>query len=240
MEGSMNRIPAGVVATLYLKGRASVVMHVGAVCSAFFALVCVPDARAQEGPGQTTQSQDLNQPSSGQESQWLQPVPTAGAPIRITERSGKSTTGRLVEVLPSAVRLVSGGITLEVPVADIALVQRNGDSLWNGVGAGAAIAGAISLGNNGGCVGCYSAGELAANRLAVAGIGAGVGALLDLLVRDKRILYRAQNTTSAPPRPDIQPIPTGQRRGLRLSRNNPNEGGQCIRCPQPQAAGVQT
>src|SRR5262245_60554314 len=123
----MNRILA--VGTPYLKGSPPVVRRVGAVaCSALFALVWSPDVRAQERPAPAAQNQDLAQPSSRQQSEWLQPVPKAGAPIRVTERSGKSTTGRFASVHPSGIQLMSDGVTLEVPLADIALVRRNGDS----------------------------------------------------------------------------------------------------------------
>src|SRR5262245_971055 len=116
----MNRILADVVGILYLRERAPVVMRVGAAaCSALFALVWVPDAQAQEGPGQTTESQDLAQPFSRQEPGWLKPAPKTGTPVRVTERSGKSTTGRLAGVLPSAIRLVSDGVMYEAPLADI-------------------------------------------------------------------------------------------------------------------------
>jgi len=160
---------------------------------------------------------DFSQTPDGQTRDWLKPVPKAGASIRVTERSGKSTSGRLVSVLPSANQLASDGTNLEVPLADITLVQRNGDSLWNGVAWGAAIAGAISLGYNGDCDSCYSAGELAANRLALVGIGGGVGALLDLIVRDKRIVYRSPSTRSNARRLDIQPILAGDSREFRLA-----------------------
>ena len=182
-----------------------IVMRVGAV--ALFALMWVPETRAQEAPGQTTE----------QAAEWLLPVPKTGTPLRITDRSGQSTTGRLAAVLPYSLRLVSGGVTVELPLADIALVQRNGDSLWNGAAIGAGMLGLLSLGANGDCDNCIGGGERAALGLTMAGIGAGVGALFDLLVRDKRVLYRAPTRTSVLQRIDIQPILTGESRGLRLS-----------------------
>lgn len=148
-------------------------------------------------PHQNSQGTNTAEPGIKQEPDWLTPIPKAGTPVRVIERSGKSTTGRLVDILPSAIRLASGGVTLEVPLTEIAVVQRNGDSLWNGIALGGGVAGVLFLGYNGDCDICYSTAELASFRLALAGIGAGVGALLDLMVRDKRVLYQATSTATA-------------------------------------------
>ena len=192
-----------------------IVIHVGSI--ALVALMWVPETRAQEGPSQTTQNSQALEPSSREAPAWLVPVPKTGTPVRITDRSGQSTTGRLAAVLPYSLRLVADGVTVELPLADIALVQRNGDSLWNGAAWGAGMLGLVSLGANADCDNCISAGERMAFVLTLAGIGAGVGALLDLLVSDKRILYRAPTRTSVLQRMAIQPVLTGESRGLRLS-----------------------
>jgi hypothetical protein len=145
------------------------------------------------------------------------PMPKPGIPIRVITRSGESTTGRLVRVFPSAIHLLSDGITREVPLADVTVVRRNGDSLWNGIAWGGGIAGALFLGYNGDCDTCYSALELALFRGAMAGAGAGVGALIDLIVRDKRVLYQTPSTGAASVRFAMHPMVAGHTRAFLLS-----------------------
>lgn len=121
----------------------------------------------------------------------LQAAAKPGARLRIVDWSGRSTTGRLDALSPSAVRLAADGVSREMPREGIAGIRRNGDSLWNGIAWGGAVAGALFLRYNGDCDNCYSAAELASARLAAAGIGAGLGAWLDLMIRDQRVLYQA-------------------------------------------------
>jgi hypothetical protein len=156
-------------------------------------------------------------PAIAQAGNWLVPAPKPGTPIRVIQGSGESTTGRLVSVLPSAIRLISDGITREVPLTEITVVRRNGDPLWNGIAWGGGITGALFLGYNGDCDTCYSAAELALFRLAMAGAGAGVGALLDLMVRDKRVLYQAPSTRTASVKFVMHPVVAGHARALLVS-----------------------
>ena len=89
-----------------------------------------------------------------------------------------------------------------------------------------ALAGATVLGYNGDCDTCYSALELASYRLVVAGIGAGVGALLDLVVRDRRVLYKADTRTSTDddwsrPDPEAPWTTTSKQAGLMFVSGQP-------------------
>jgi hypothetical protein len=179
------------------------------------AVVLAQDQACQ--PNQPAASGQPSGPAIAQAGHWLKPVPKPGTPIRVIKRSGESTTGRLVDVLPSAIRLISDEITHEVPLTDVTFVRRNGDPLWNGIAWGGGIAGALFLGYNGDCDTCYSAAELALFRTAMAGSGAGVGALLDLMVRDKRVLYRAQSTRTASVSFTVHPMVAGHARALLLS-----------------------
>jgi len=166
---------------------------------------------------QQPQNVQRARPAGEQAGDWLIPVTKPGAPVRVVERSGRSTLGTLVGVLPSAIRVRSDGITREVALTEIAIVRRNGDPLWNGIAWGGGIAGVMFLGYNGDCDTCYSAAELTLFRSAMAGVGAGLGALLDLLVRDKRILYRAPMTPTLSGRLEMHPVVDGRARGLLLS-----------------------
>jgi hypothetical protein len=185
-------------------------------CSLLVPAVVLAQDQSRQ-PSQPAASEQHSTPAVGQAGNWLLPVPKPGTPIRVTERSGESTTGRLVAVVPSAIRLISDGITREVPLHDVTFVSRNGDPLWNGIAWGGGLAGALFLGYNGDCDTCYSAAELALFRTATAGAGAGVGALLDVLVRDKRVLYQAPNTRTASVRFAMHPMVAGHARGLFLS-----------------------
>jgi hypothetical protein len=179
------------------------------------AVVLAQDQACQ--PNEPAASGQHSRPPMAQARNWLMPVPKPGIPIRVIERSGESTTGRLVAVLPSAIRVLSDGITHEVPLTDVALVRRNGDPLWNGIAWGGGIAGVLFLGYNGDCDTCYSKAELALFRSTMAGVGAGLGALLDLLMRDKRVLYQAPSTATASSRLEMHPVVAGHARGLLLS-----------------------
>jgi hypothetical protein len=106
-----------------------------------------------------------------------------GARLRVVDWSGRSQTGELVEVLASAVRLRSASVAREVPLTDIAVIRRNGDSIWNGVLWGTIVGGAVSRGH-------------ASYGLVLAGIGAGVGAVVDVMVRDDEVLYQAPEAAS--------------------------------------------
>src|SRR5688572_9661231 len=119
------------------------------------AVVVAQDQACQ--PNQPATGGQPSSPAIAQAGDWLVPVPKPGTPIRVIKRSGESTTGRLVGVLPSAICLISDGITREVPLPDVTLVRRNGDPLWNGIAWGGAIAGALFLGYNGDCDTCYNA-----------------------------------------------------------------------------------
>jgi hypothetical protein len=184
-------------------------------------VLLVPAAALGQNPAsqtsQASQSDRTPRQAPQQKADWLMPAAKPGAPLRVVERSGNATTGKLLDVLPSAIRLSSGGVIREVPLSEIASVRRNGDSLWNGIAWGGGVAGLMVVGYNGDCDTCYSAAELAAYRLAVVGIGAGLGALLDVMVRDKRILYQAPGTPSASRRLKIHPFVAGHARGLLLS-----------------------
>jgi hypothetical protein len=137
----------------------------------------------------------LGQDSDPQPTTPWRSVPRPGARLVILAQSGESVEGTFVALLPSAIQVSSAGVRREIPLRDIATVRRNGDSLWNGIAWGAATAGLLVSGYNGDCDTCYSTAALAANRLAVVGIGAGIGALLDRLVHDTRVIYR---TADAP------------------------------------------
>ena len=139
-----------------------------------------------------------------------------GARLRVIERSGESTTGRLVAVLPSGIRLASRDVTIEVPLAEIALVRRNGDSLWNGTLLGGGLTALIFLGYNRDCDNSYTTTQLAAYHLALAGMGAGVGALVDWVVRDRRVLYRAPVARDASRRLRVYPDIADRRIVLRV------------------------
>lgn len=121
---------------------------------------------------------------------WVASAPKPGTRIEVIDRAGAPTKGRLLDVSPDAVLLVSDGTTRELPLAETSLIRRDGDPVWDGAAWGGGLLGLMLLGYNGDCDDCYSGAHLAGARLFFAGIGAGVGALIDAAIRDRRVLYQ--------------------------------------------------
>jgi hypothetical protein len=113
----------------------------------------------------------------------------AGDRIAIRDVSGARTSGAVVAVSPSSIRLAAKGATRDFSASDVVRIQRKRrDSLWNGAAPGAIIGivsgGAASQGGKGFgvLVGLAWGGTVAA-------IGAGVDALI---VRTDTIYERSQ------------------------------------------------
>lgn len=204
-------------------GRAARRWLLGPFCGLLMPTLVLGQTLPDQGSSPDWQDTTTSRSAVEQEIDWLEPEAKPGAPLRVIDRSGKSTTGRLVHVLPTSIRLASGGVTHEVPLAEVATVQRNGDALWNGVAWGGGFAGFMFLGYNGDCDTCYSGAELASFRLALAGIGAGIGALLDLMVRDRRVLYQAPSPVTTARRVSVRPIVAPHARGLVVSVRLPSQ-----------------
>ncbi len=96
----------------------------------------------------------------------------------------------MIAVSATALQLASRDGVRAIPFADVAVVVTQKDSLWNGIAVGGGVAGLVVAGYNGDCDTCYGSAELASYRAIVVGIGAGVGALIDWIVREERVLYK--------------------------------------------------
>lgn len=127
---------------------------------------------------------------------WVTSAPKAGTRIEVVDRVGTPTKGTLLGVSPDAVRLTSDGTTRTLPLAETSLIRRDGDPVWDGAAWGGGLFGLMFLSYNGDCDDCYSGAQLVGIRLFFAGIGAGAGALIDALIRDRRVLYQGADRTT--------------------------------------------
>lgn len=138
------------------------------------------------------------QPEPSTTGHWLADAPKAGTRVELVDRDGTSMRGQLLRVLPNAVLVASDGATREVPLSQTSLIRRNGDPVWEGAAWGGGLFGLMFLSYNGDCDDCYSGAQLGLIRLFYTGVGAGVGALIDAAIRDRRVLYRGGDRAAGP------------------------------------------
>jgi hypothetical protein len=107
--------------------------------------------------------------------------------VFVEEKSGTETRGRLMSITPAAIQIDVDGSSRTFAPADVAKIERRGDSLKNGALIGAAIGlftGFIGdcprAGSNDGSKGCPGArvGYVIGGSAIWAGIGAGIDALI--------------------------------------------------------------
>jgi hypothetical protein len=115
-----------------------------------------------------------------------------GDDVVATRRSGETVRGRLTEVSGSILRLADSGRTVEVAQADTLRVDRLGDPMWKGLAIGSVIGGGLGVAVVAACGGwCPGAGTKASVVLVPAGIGAGIGALVDLAIPGRTCVFEA-------------------------------------------------
>jgi hypothetical protein len=133
------------------------------------------------------------------QAQGLPPL-AEGQQVRVTDAAGKVTTGKVIDVNTSALRIRSGGRTVAWQQSDLQQIEmRRRDHPLNGAlyGAGAGlVAGLIATrhvcGNDGECAFYANAAFLPTG----AGIGAAAGALIDFSIRKFDPVFRAPGTGS--------------------------------------------
>jgi hypothetical protein len=145
----------------------------------------------------------------------------AGNVVSVTDAAGMTSTGEVVELSNSSLRLRVGTLTRELLQADVLKIdQRRRDSLGNGaligflVGGGlAATAVLASCGNDRSYVNlCEGAVPLALIGM-WGGLGAGVG--VDALIVHSQTIYRAAAPVSS--RVRVTPLLSAGRRGVLVS-----------------------
>ena len=145
-----------------------------------------------------------------------------GDRVAVTDDSGQSHTGRIIDLSPSSLSLEAVGYRLDVGPAEVMLVRQwRSDSLRNGtmIGLGVAAipgfllsAAAHGLASNEG----GSAGEAAAGVAVLSlGVGAALGAAVDALIQDSYLIYDHRGATRK--RLTVSPLLSAHRRGVAVS-----------------------
>lgn len=147
----------------------------------------------------------------------LQLLVKPGDNILVTDASGKTTKGRLVDLSSASMGLVVGGTRRNLFQTDVREIRQwRRDSLKNGALIGTAVGGGIAtlaLASSGGCDCPETA--IAAVALA-AGMGVGIGVGLDALIPTKQLIFFNPNRSSAG-KFQIKPILNQSNRGVKIA-----------------------
>lgn len=141
-----------------------------------------------------------------------------GDPVTVTDGDGQALQGRIVDLSSSTLALEADGLRRDLDRGDIAVIRRQErDSLENG-----ALIGGLAG---------FAAGGLPLLLLAAHGdvdfdpwvlmmasvftaAGAGIGAGVDALIKDSRVIYRASPSRQ---RFTVSPVVSPERQGLSVS-----------------------
>jgi hypothetical protein len=148
----------------------------------------------------------------------LQLLVKAGDTVSVTAFSGQVIKGKVAELSPSSIRLVSNRVAHDLAEADVSEIkQRRADSLGNGARNGA-ITGAV-FGVLGALISDCPSDSCAGDRVGVAGVmtalGTGIGVGIDALIVRTQVVYRSRGRSST--RFNITSLLQGGNKGIRLS-----------------------
>lgn len=138
-----------------------------------------------------------------------------GDRITVTDNTGRSLQGSLVDLSPSALSVLADGVQYELQETDVTSIrQRRPDSVKNGAWAGFFVGVAVaaaSLKNTE--AGHYPGIVLAAAGL-YGGAGAGIGALVDLSRTGSQVVYETRGSSR---RVSFAPLLSRDRQGVAVS-----------------------
>ncbi len=142
-----------------------------------------------------------------------------GEQVRIVGMDGKAISGRVAEMSPSGLVLLSGGMRKEVTAGAVQRIQRDErDSLLNGAMIGLSTgAGLVLLSAASTCRYCNGR-DWQMFGLAAAvygGVGAAIGAGIDALIRDHTVIYQRSDGTRASLA--VAPIVGSKTKGVQLA-----------------------
>lgn len=151
----------------------------------------------------------------------LQSILKTGDEVQVTDSSGKTTEGRIVDVSTSSLRLTVDGRQRDLSEATIREVKRRHPDLWwNGTLIGAAVGtvvGAVVEQGNCGSTDCGEGGLVDPGFYVFgAAIGAGAGALVDRAIRRFDTVFASPSPASVR-RFSLSPVLSRDTKGLQLS-----------------------
>jgi hypothetical protein len=169
------------------------------MAAAAFSLVCLVPAQAQEERGHS----DSTEVGSFE---TLPDKLKPGQTVYAMDTQGRETEGRIVRLSDTALTLRVAGADRDFPRSELRQVARRGDSVRNGATIGMGIFAAWGLvgvlESSGGYsyIDEFGPGAAAVMVGGVAGIGAGIGALVDYAIKGKTVVYRSKprNVTVSP------------------------------------------
>jgi hypothetical protein len=123
----------------------------------------------------------------------LRPLVGVGDEVIVTDRQGQETRGRIAEISTSSLGLFAGGARTDFAEDALSTISRP-DSRWNGTLWGLGVGGVLGALVDRGLVKEYgrediSVGQSVASIAEVAGIGAGIGFVIDALIKGRRLIY---------------------------------------------------
>jgi hypothetical protein len=150
----------------------------------------------------------------------LQKTVQLGDTLLVTDKSGKLIKGKVEQVSGTSLGLKAGGRRLDFAEADIVEIKKQrGDSLANGALIGALAVGApvlvLAAATSDPNDICCSGADAALVGAAFAGVGAGVGALVDALHKHKETVYSSARNQTA--RFYVGPMITSSRKGVQFA-----------------------
>jgi hypothetical protein len=142
-----------------------------------------------------------------------------GQKIVIIDDQGRELTGRIGELRADALMLRVGRNSTDVPYEQILRIDRPHDGVWDGAlkglgtGVGLGLLAALAASGDSDSFGPDPSHIALVAPLMFGGIGAGIGAGLDALIRREPNLYRRQNAA----RISLSPVVGRTRQGVAIS-----------------------
>jgi hypothetical protein len=137
-----------------------------------------------------------------------------GQTVIVIDRNGAEIKGRVVDRSADALVLEIGGTRRTIEFASIVRIERT-DRLWNGMLISGAAGGLMGAALGGASCGTRCARDVTAGALVVGAAGAGIGALADLVIRGRRVVYGPELESAALARRD-PPLASLADLGLRV------------------------
>jgi hypothetical protein len=145
---------------------------------------------------------------------------TVGDKVTVTDTMGREMQGTIAQLSSSSLALMVGRTQTEFSEADVETVSRR-DSRWNGTLWGLGVGGALGAWVDRGLVKEYGREDIAVGEsvefiATAAGVGAGIGFVVDALIKGQRVIY-SKSRTSASRNATVLALWVTRRRGIGVS-----------------------